>query len=92
MIQIPENLKTMFTESAYSLALENRKDNPRYKQLLNEFTALFDDIHSRLGEEHGKLLYNLETKFNEMGGDDDELIYLKGMIDCAALMRLVGLL
>lgn len=92
MIQIPENIKTLFSESAYGLVMENRKNDLNYQQLQKDYSKLFDNIQDRLGKKHRKLMLKLEAKQNEMGSIDDELIYLQGMIDCVALLRIIRLI
>jgi hypothetical protein len=36
-------------------------------------------------------MLKLEAKQNEMASIDDEFIYLQGMIDCVALLRIIRL-
>lgn len=92
MIQIPENIKTLFSESAYGLVMENQKSDLGYQQLQKDYIKLFDNIQDRLGKKHHKLMLKLEAKRNEMGSIDDEFIYLQGMIDCVALLRIIRLI
>ena len=92
MIQILENIKTVFSESAYSLVMETRENDLCYQQLEKDYNKLFDNIQDQLGKKHRKLMFKLESKQNEMGSIDDELIYLQGMLDCVALLRIIRLI
>jgi len=91
MPSFEENLKAAFSESQYALCMQNRKTDRVYRQLQNEYDKLFDCIQDRLGKKHRKLLLKLEAVGNHKGGIDDDLIYLQGMIDCAKLLRMIGL-
>lgn len=37
MIQIPENIKTVFSESAYDLVMENQENDLCYQQLEKDY-------------------------------------------------------
>lgn len=92
MIQIPENMKAVFSTSAYDLVMENRKHDLGYRQLAKGHYKLFRSIQDRLGEGDRKLMLKLEAMQNQMASIDDELIYLQGMMDCVALLRTIGLI
>ena len=92
MPQIPETFKTAFINTVYDLILENQKKDPQYRQAKEKYAALFNEIRDLLGRDDRKLMLRLEEMQNEMEGMDDEMIYLQGMIDCAALLRAIRLL
>ena len=92
MIQIPENMKAVFSTSAYDLVMENRKHDLGYRQLAKDHHKLFRFIQDRLGKRDRKLMLKLEAMQNQMASIDDELIYLQGMMDCVALLRTIRLI
>ena len=92
MTSIPENLKTVFSESAYGLVMEHRKNDLYYQQLEKACARQFSNIQHHLGKKHRKQMLKLEAMQNELDSIDDDLIYLKGMIDCVALLRIIKLI
>lgn len=92
MPHVPDILKSLFSESAYTLVLENQNNNPHYQAIQKEYSALFDAIQDLLGKKNRKMMLNLEAMYNEMKSMDDEILYLQGMIDCADLLRMISLI
>ena len=89
MSTFEENLKALFSESQYELCLQNRKTDPVYRRLQEEYDKLFDLIQRRLGKKHRKLMFKLEAVGNHKGSIDDDRIYLQGMINCAKLLKML---
>lgn len=86
-----KNLQNAFSKSKYELCMKNQKTDLYYQQLEKKYNMLFDDIRNRLGKNR-KLMLELEKLQNEIGGIDDDFIYLQGFTDCAALLKLIKLI
>ena len=92
MLEISEIFKMAFAESAPTLAVEHQKSDLYYQQLEEEFRKLNDAAQKQVGKKGRKKLLRSEELLNEMQSIDEDFIYIQGMRDCAALLRLFGLL
>ena len=92
MPELPHAFKTAFITSAYTLVLENKKTDRHYQQLEKEYSKLFHSIEGLLDKKPRTQMLRLEELQNEMQCTENDLIYLQGMIDCAALLQTIKLL
>ena len=90
MIQLPECIKHMAGKSAYELVMEYRATDEDYEQLQDKCDAAYEAIKEKLGSSH--LLHRLEEIQNQIASKEDDLIYLKGMIDCAVFLKAIRLI
>lgn len=92
MNRFEHNLKEAFVESEYGLVKENRTNDAHYQRLEKEYNLIFEAIRHRLGEDHSRLMIQLEAKNNEIKSIDDDLLYMQGMIDCVTLLKTIRLI
>ena len=92
MTNFEKNLRSAFLESQNELCLENQKSDDDYQELRKEWHELFGKICGIIGEDNKDLMYEFEEVRNAMGGINDEYIYLKGMIDCVELLKIIRLI
>lgn len=86
-----ENIKQAFSESCYTLAMQNREISEEYQSVSIEYKNLFETISDKLGTDK-KLMLKLEELQNHLGSMDDDCIYLQGFIDCVYLLKLIRLI
>ena len=91
MNEFPPDLKMALTESAYGFANEHRHQDPYYRQQQDLNIELYRSIYKRLNKKYRKKMMRMEALQNELVSIDEEYVYLKGMADCAALLRTMGL-
>ena len=92
MNSFEHNLKAAFVESEYGLVMEKRKTDPHYQRLEKEYDLIFEAVRRRLGEDHSRLMIQLEAKNNEIKSIDDDLLYMQGMINCVTLLKTIRLI
>lgn len=92
MNNIPQCYLDAFSEAAYELAMENREKDPRCRELDEEYSHMQERLRERLDKEQKELMLELEILQGEISNQDGGWIYLKGMADCAALLRAIHIL
>lgn len=50
-MEFAKNIKQAFSESCYSLAMQNREKDAGYQSALDEHSKLFDTIRDKLGKD-----------------------------------------
>lgn len=77
--------------SSTRLAYERGKTDPKCAAAAQEYSALYNAIGEKLGEEH-RLIDEFDSVKNYMQGFDAEWIYQQGFQDCVTLLRWLGML
>lgn len=90
--ELLKGLEMAFAENCTGLYSAALRDVPERKRTLALFDETYDEICKRLGEEHKRLAERLVSLWSEMSGDELELTYLQGYIDCVALLRLIHII
>ena len=78
-------------EGASFYLVEQQRQDEHYAQISRQLSELMHTIEQKLGED-GKLVYRLEEIINQQAAMNDRWLHRKGAIDCAYLLRWMGLL